>query len=523
MSTPEALMGRRGAVSAGGALAGTTAMSVLQAGGNAVDAAIAASAVQCVAEMPWCGLGGDLFALVRRPDGVTYGLNGSGVAPATILDALGDAEVVPRFGPLSVAVPATVDAWAMLQQRFATMPFTDLLEPARRYAADGVPLDRGLLHAFAALGSIAGGDRLRPLVDDADLASGATFRQPDLADTIGAIAADGPDVFYRGEIAKRIAAHITGRGGALATDDLAAHRGLWVEPLEIGYRDARVLTNGPVSLGVLLLACLRVVERAYPDGAPLDDVELTDVLVRLKHLAFGEMLATLGDPSFVGRADLLGDDAVAEVAERLARREPRPLTAALAPDGPDTTSLAVTDAEGTTVTLIHSLFNEFGARELVPGTGVVLNDRLANQRRGGGPNSLAPGKRPLHTLHTYLVERADGAVVAGATPGGRGQVQTNLQVLIEVIDRRRDLQAAVTMPRWVSGLPRRSPDDTTLYLERPLASRADRLARLGHEIELIDPEMDDLFGNCTVVGRTAGDDTLLAAADHRRAGHALVW
>lgn len=519
MSTRDTLSGRYGAVSAGSALAAGAAMRVLQQGGNAVDAAIAGSAVQCVVEMPWCGLGGDLFALVRLPDGSTVGLNGSGVAPAGVLDVLDGAVRVPRFGPVSPAVPATVDAWGMLHAAHGTMPWADLIEPAVAYAADGVPLDVRLTEALASIPKIDNGEQLLPLLEDVTLVPGATFRQPDLADTLRVIAAGGPAGFYGGEVAKRIAAHVASRGGALSADDLAAHRGLWVPPLVATYRGATVHANAPVSMGVLLLACLRALERVFPAGLPADGPALTDVLVRLKHIVFAEVLPALGDPGVVPNPDVLGESAVDRLGAALAGDAPGPVL----PLASDTTSIAVTAADGTTVCLIHSLFNEFGSRELVPGTGIVLNDRLANLTRNGGPNELAPGKHPMHTLHCYLADLADGTTLTGATPGGRGQVQTNLQVLIDVIDRGNGLQAAVSRPRWVNGMPRRAVDDRTIYLESGLADQAADLRAKGHPVEVVDPQLGDQFGNCTVVARSAGGTAHLAAADHRRAGHAAVW
>lgn len=523
MSTPDTLSGRYGAVSAGSALAAGAAMRVLQDGGNAVDAAIAGSAVQCVVEMPWCGVGGDLFALVRLPDGSTAGLNGSGVAPAAVLDALGDARKVPRFGPVSPAVPATVDAWGMLHAAHGAMPWAELIDPAVHYAADGVPLDRRLIGALGAIGRLEGGEQLAPLVEDVTLAPGALFRQLDLADTLQAIADDGPAGFYAGEVAKRIAAHVGSRGGALSVDDLAAHRGRWVAPLSATYRGATVHTNAPVSMGVLLLVCLRAVERAYPDGLAMDDAALTAALVHLKQLVFADVLPLLGDPRTAVNPDVLTNGMVAEIAARLVAKAPPAAVAPTVPAASDTTSIAVTAADGTSACLIHSLFNEFGSRELVPGTGIILNDRLANLQRNGGPNGLAPGKHPMHTLHCYLADLPDGTTMIGATPGGRGQVQTNLQVLIDVLDRGNGLQAAVTRPRWVNGVPRRAPDDRTVYLEAGLAEQAGPLRATGHAVEVADPHLDDHFGNCTVVARNATGDAHFAAADHRRAGHAAVW
>jgi gamma-glutamyltranspeptidase/glutathione hydrolase len=520
-------MGRHGAVSAGHPLAAATALGVLLDGGNAVDAAVAGSAVQCVVEMPWCGIGGDAFALVTRPGDGVVSFNGSGRAPARILERA-TSKKLPRFGVLSVAVPGVVDAWCELTARFGTRPLEVLLAPAQRYAAQGVPVDARLDRAFAHLPGIEHAAPIVPLLADTGYRIGEVFRQPDLGATIAAVAAGGRDAFYRGPIAERIAAHIAAQGGVLDTDDLAAHRGAWTEPLEVLYRGTRVSTQPPVSMGILLLIALRLLDRSGADPAKLDAIALADLLVRIKHATFGHAMRELGDPESVGHdgGPLLGDDWIDHCLAdlRAGAVEPTP-TGPLVPTGSDTTSLAVVDSSGMAVSFIHSLFNEFGARELVPGTGIVLNDRLANLRVDPThPNGLAPGKRPMHTLHGYVAQRADGTLITGATPGGRGQMQTNLQVLINVLHRGDDLQAAIDHPRWLSGMPRVSPEDDTLYLESTFAPDADRrLADLGHRVEVFFEDADDYFGSCTAVARSGDGEIVSAAADHRRSAQALAW
>lgn len=514
------------AVSAGSPLAAAAAAGVLGAGGNAVDAAIAGSMAQCVVEMPWCGIGGDAFALVVSPDGDVAGFNGSGAAPAGVLDVAAAYSKVPRFGPVSVAVPAIVDTWFELHGRYGSVPFAELCEPARRLAADGFVLDRRVARAISGAGSIEGADQLAPLFADLATVPGALFVQRDLGDTIEQVA-ESREHFYSGLVAKRIADHMALRGGALAFDDLAAHRGQWADPVATSYRDTTVYTNGLVSSGVLVLVGLRVLETLWPRDLPDDEVELTHALVQIKRLLFGSVAPRLGDPdhAFAGVPDVLGDGTIDELVE--AMRTGRSMTTGVAaPAASDTTSLAVTAPDGSTVTFIHSLFNEFGSREVVPETGIVLNDRLANlavvdpDRAVRMPNALTPGKRPLHTLHGYVVRRDDGRIVAGATPGGRGQVQTNLQVLTRMIDRRTSVQDAVSAARWVHGMPRETLDDDALYVEPGLAPLADALADRGHNVEIIDAESSDRFGNCTVVARHG--DVLEAAADHRRGGKAII-
>jgi gamma-glutamyltranspeptidase/glutathione hydrolase len=502
--------GHGGAIAAGHRLAADVARDVLCDGGSSVDAVIAGSAVQCVVEMPWCGLGGDAFALIREVDGTVHALNGSGAAPHDIARVLGRGERVPRFGPLSTGVPGLVDAWYELHDRFGKMPMSVLLGPACRIARDGVA-DPRLTNALSKLPHIDGGDQLVSLT-----ARDGEFRQPDLAETLGAIAAEGRSAFYEGEIGARIAEHVLDRGGALSRDDLAAHRSDWCEPVSSTYRDARIYTQPPVSMGVLLLVALRLFERLHPDGVIGAPVDAIDAMVRIKKIIFGRVFPRLGDPRVVDNPDVLGekflaglhDDVVADLA--------------LAPSGADTTTLAVTGNDGATISFIHSLFNEFGARELVAGAGIVLNDRLANLFVDPAqPNGLVGGKRPMHTLHSYIAERADGTVIAGATPGGRGQIQTNLQVLVEIIDRGSDIAHAIDRPRWVQGMPRTSAIDDTVYLEAALADHGAPLTAMGHHIEVLDGDKDDQFGSCTIVA--ADTNTRTAAADRRRSAAAVAY
>jgi gamma-glutamyltranspeptidase/glutathione hydrolase len=522
--------GRHAAVSAGSAPAAEVAMDVLHAGGTAIDAAIAGSAAQCVVEMPWCGIGGDAFVLVRAADRSVTGFNGSGAAPAAVRDVTGGLTRVPRFGPVSVAVPAIVDTWASLHERFATLPFAELLEPARQLAAEGFTLDGRTAAALARAPGLEGAHQLAPLRRGVQPRAGQRFVQGDLAESLGVIAAEGRDGFYRGVLAKRIADHACERGGALGLADLAAHRGTWVLPPAVRYRGTLVHSNGLVSSGVLMLLALRVLERVRSPQTPTDEVGVTDVLVRIVRLLFDTVAPTLGDPRFGGVPDVLADGTVDRlVAELRQPGDARSRRGLAAPAASDTTSLAVAAPDGSTVCFIHSLFNEFGSRELVTDTGIVLNDRLANLVVDGddasfdpsSPNALVPGKRPLHTLHGYVAEWPSGRVVAGATPGGRGQVQTNVQLLARLIDGHEELQPAVSAPRWVHGTPRSSNDDECLYLEPGLAHLEGGLAARGHDVVVVDGADSDRFGNCTVVSRDG--DRLEAAADPRRGGKALTW
>lgn len=478
---------KRFAISAGHRLAAEAARDAIGAGGTTADAAIAAAAVQCVVEMPWCGLGGDTFAMVRDGSGRVLAFNGSGAAPRDILRAMGERTSVPRFGPLSVGVPGSVDAWFSLHERFGRVPMAELLAPAAALARKGVD-DERLGCALAQIDELEAAGALR----------GLAARQPELASTLEALGTEGRDLFYRGAIATAIADHMADRDGALSARDLAEHAGEWSEPASVVFRDARVYSQPPVSMGILLLAALSAFERSD------NDLDAIDRMVAIKKHVFGRILPLLADPRTNRNPSVLGPTA----------REP-------VPAGTDTTTLSIAGPDGMAISFIHSLFNEFGSRELVPGTGIVLNDRLANLKvDAASPNGLMGGRRPMHTLHSYIVERGDGRVIAGATPGGRGQVQTNLQVLARIVDHDDDLQAAIDHPRWVHGMPRVSPTDDTLYLESGLAHHAAALAARGHRTETLDSDNDDHFGSCTIVEIVRGRPR--AAADHRRSACALT-
>ncbi|MDQ7910108.1 gamma-glutamyltransferase [Phytohabitans sp. ZYX-F-186] len=514
--------GYRGAVAAGSAPAATAAVEVLAAGGTAVDAAIAASAVQCVVEFPWCGVGGDMFMLLHHEEAGVVALNGSGAAPARTGPQLNGLDQVPRFGPLSVAVPGLPMAWQLAADRFGSRPLSELLGPAIKLAYDGFQIDARLARALAEVRpALADHPQLAALLDRNGGTPGAMFSQPDLGHTLEALGRFGAEWFYQGEFADRLSAHLGERGGLLDRADLARHEAAWVAPLSIDYRGYQVYQTPPVSLGVAMLAALRIVERfdlaALRPGTP----ELIDLMVRCKLAAFADLPG--GPSGLTGPDEQLADARAAYWRDRLPdlpQRQSVPVAG-----GTDTTCLAVTDAAGLTVTMIHSLFNAFGSRELVDGTGVLLNDRLATLRLGDQPGPrFVPGARPPHTLNAYLVKRHDRVVIAGATPGGRGQVQTNFQILTNLVDHGMGPLAAVEHARWLHGTPRRYAEDSTLYLEPGLPGRtADRLRDLGYDVRISENcADDDLFGSATVVGHTPCTG-LYAVADGRRGAAATAW
>ena len=527
---------------------------MLSRGGSAVDAAVAAAAVQCVVEFPWGGIGGDAFVLVREPSSGTAALNGSGTAPVGLETAVQSGSKVPRFGPVSVAVPGFADAVCRAHVLYGSLPLTDLFGPAAEQARTGVALAGELgLAAERVVPDLEADSLLHQALEEALARPDRTLALPALADTLEAVAADGPDAFYRGRLAEDMAARLRGRGGVLEPGDLAAHSSEWVQPITAAYRGATVAVHPPVSLGCIALLELRLFEQLGLSGADPDDPERIDAMVRCKHAALADALAVLGDdPGAADRAErLLSDEHVEARVRGLLEAAPEDLihpavglapstgaspaaglgqSTALSPpaaspgrpavgppgDGADTTCVAVADGRGQQAVVIHSLFNEFGSRELDPATGVLLNDRLGNQTVGPGPGRVSGGRRPLHTLHAFSVERGGAPVMMGATPGGRGQFQTNFQVIVNALDGGMGLQAAIDAPRWLSGAPRRPGADRRLHLEPALGPEAARRLRdRGHDAVLTGPDDAELFGSVTAVGLAAGG-ALIAAADRRR-------
>lgn len=513
----------RGVASAGHPLVTNAATQVLAEGGNAADAAVSAAAVQCVVEFPWCGVGGDAFVLVHHPEVGAVALNGCGAAPGGIRAALAGHHLVPRFGPLSMTVPGEVDAWERLSARFGSRPLAELLEPATGYATEGFAVDHRLATALQRLGGAAGDfPTLGELLADNGRSVGETFVQPDLAGTLRAIRKEGAGALYSGKLARRIAEAVAGRGGVLAERDIAHHRADWKAPLATGYRDVEVVQSPPPSLGVALLQQLRFLDGFDFSDGRMGSVDVLDTMLQGKRAAFDDAYAVLADPDHVDVpvAWLLSDERVAWWWDQMEVRAPGTPAAAsgLPSEGIDTSSLAVADRHGMTVVLIHSLFNEFGSRELVDGTGVLLNDRLGNLAlEGDRAKVVRDGHRPVHTLNAYMVMQRGTPIAAGATPGGKGQVQTNLQVVSNLVDFGMDIQAAVDAPRWLSGTPRTPYDDRVVHFESGFPAEViDGVRERGHEVSVASPAGEDLFGSCTVVGHVPERDVLVGAADYRR-------
>lgn len=463
-----------GAVSAAHPLAVEAGLALLSEGGNAVDAAIAAQSVLAVVAPQACGLGGDALALVASPWGGVVAVHGAGRAPSAL-----DPGSVTTDGGASVTVPGAVDAWAVLSRRWGRAPLAAALAPAVALAAEGSvvdgPLARAVEEQHARL--VRGGAQ-----DWALLRAHAGDRvvQPALAEVLGRIGREGPGAFYSGPLAVAMADAARAHGGALSPADLGAHATQVGEPVATPWAGGRAFVQPPPSQGVLLAMALRWLDRAGPADEHTA-VELIEAVFAFRARA-GEGSVLLDEPLEVDR-------------ERAAHR-----------GGPrgylHTAGVATADADGLVVSSLVSVFDDFGSCVFVAAGGFPLNDRAAGFTTGA--NAPRGGAHPVHTLAPALVRRGH-EVLALATPGADGQVQTLLQVLMG-LRAGRDLPAALAAPRWRA-------EEGRVLVERSHPALADLRAR-GHRVDELE-DGDPRFGAVVAAG-TRGTRPF-ADADGRRA------
>lgn len=480
-------MSTRGLVSSAHPLASMTGTRVLDRGGNFMDAALAMSAVLNVVEPYNSHLGGDAFMLIfTADDGKLRAINSSGPAPRAA--GPGDFPAgVPTRGIGAVSVPGQVGSWKVVHDRFCTMPFAKLLEPATEYARCGFPvnprLQRGISSGVETLGNNEVWRQVflprgRPPV------TGEIFLQPDLARTLEAIAAEGPDAFYTGSIASRICEHSKRTGGLLAAEDMAGYEAEVLEPISTSYRDFEVFEQPPVSQGHILLEELNILEGFELSAMRQRSPEVVHIMVESMKLAFSDRHGHSGDPHCV-RMPLGAMLSKKHAAARRALIDPgraRDGYPAGSLDG-DTTYFTVADAAGNAVSFIQSLFHGFGSGVVVPGTGILLNNRMTGfSLDPSSPNVLEGGKRTMHTLNTYMIFHEDRPIFVGGTPGGDKQVQTNMQIVTALLDWGRNVQEAAEQPRW-AGLGGLALEMEARYPKGTIS----RLREIGHEVSVLPP------------------------------------
>jgi gamma-glutamyltranspeptidase / glutathione hydrolase len=452
---------RNGMAATSHPLATQVAVDMLRAGGNAIDAALAANAVIGFLEPTGNGIGGDLFAIVwSARDGRLYGLNASGRSPQGLTleqlrQELGEADEIPLLGPLPVTVPGAVDGWWELHQRFGSRPWAELLAPAIGYAREGAPVPPYIAGLWARAERIAD----QPGFADAFLPggraprTGEVFRNPGLATTLQRIADGGRDAFYRGEIARAVDAFCRRVGCHLRYEDLAAHRSEWVEPVGVDFHGYRMWQIPPNGQGLALLQTLRLLEPYDLRSMGHNSADYLHHLIEAKKIAYEDRARFYADPAFaqVPVQELLAD---AYTAERRQLLDPRRASTTLPAGDPragrgGTIYLAVGDSAGNLVSLIQSNYAGFGSGLVPDGLGFGLQDRGAGfTLEPGHPNVYEPGKRPFHTIIPGFVTRDGQPYMAFGVMGGDVQPQGQLQVFLNHVLFGMDIQAAGDAARW---------------------------------------------------------------------------
>ncbi|BDI29283.1 gamma-glutamyltransferase [Capsulimonas corticalis] len=515
---------RSAMVATGNAIATMVGVEILRAGGHAIDAAVAIGAAMVVLEPERSHLGGDVFlqywdAGARR----AHALNGSGAAPSgATREAMGD--IIPMRGIRASAIPGVVDGWLTAQDNWGVMTASEALEPAIALAEDGYALgarQAALMQEYSGLWDIFP-ETAAALVPQ-NPRRGATLYQPLLAATLRDIAQGGRAAFYQGDFAKKLVAYSDANAGFFTLADLKNHRCEIADPIWTTYRGVTVTEQPPVSQGHLLLQMLNMIEGFDMAALDPEGAEAVHRMAEAKKLAFADRLAYMGDVPDTPLETLISK---AYAERRRDRINPKAAAARFtagrlgdpANYGTDTTSFCVIDEHGNAVTMIQSIFHPYGSGVVIPGTGVLMNNRMTGfSLEPSHPNALAPGKRPMHTLNTYMLLKDNDLWGIGGTPGGDFQVQTNLQVISQIIDHGRDPQEAIESPKW-----RVADDGPGLTVEPSLPLDACySLRKLGHDLTVGAP----WSGSCAsqVILKDLENDVLLGGSDPRVEGLALGY
>ncbi len=517
---------KRGILAASQPLAVSAGLEVLQRGGNFADAAIAVSSVLCVIEPYNSQLGGDAFLIVYdAASRKTTALNGSGAAPGR---ATPDrfTSGIPIRGLASASVPGLVAMWSDLNSKWGTMPLADLLKPAVSYAEEGYPAGYFCSGAFARHRDLLQEfpQTLQLLANGKIPAPGSDIRQPHLAWTLRQIAENGRDAFYDGVITERIVSHSEKNGGLFARDDFANHTTQITDPIKTNYHGYTVHGQPPVSQGHILLQELNLIEGFDLKSAGHNGSETIHLQVEAKRLAFADRAAYLGDPAHVEvPMETLLSKAYAADRRKLINPScavPRIESGQI---DHDTTYFCIVDSAGNAVSFIQSVFWGFGCGVAVPETGILFNNRMCGfSLDPNSPNYLVPGRRTAHTLNAYLItqERSgqDQLAWVGGTPGGDIQVQSNMQVISNLIDFKMNPQEAVEAPRW-QHTGSASDGVGTLEIEnRVEQSELENLKLMGHHAQYIDGWGHGSAYQLIAVDAETG--AYMAGSDPRCDGHA---
>ena len=516
-------------------LATQVALDILKRGGNAIDAAIAANAVLGVVEPTGCGIGGDLFALIWSAErDKLYGLNASGRSPRSLkLEYFKDNgyDVIPPFGPLPVSVPGCVDGWFEMHEMFGRLSIREILQPAINYARNGFPvteliafyLERNtqILAEYPNIKSVYMPGGKCP-------SKGEIFKNPLLANTLEKIVKGGRNEFYRGTIARDIAAFMQKQGGFLSYEDLSRHHSEWVEPVSTNYRGYDVWELPPNGQGIAALQILNILEGLDIAGMGFGSTEYIHVFTEAKKLAFEDRAKFYADPLFAKApvSQLISKRYAAERRKQInPQRATRIYNAGITEAG-NTVYLTVADREGNMVSLIQSNYRGMGSGMCPTGLGFVLQNRGEMfSLAPGHANVYAPGKGPFHTLMPGFITKNNRPWVSFGVMGGDMQPQGHAQIVINLIDFNMNLQEAGDAPRiYHTGSSEPTGQNMTsggiLHLESGFRTEViQKLMTMGHIIQW------DLggYGGYQAIMRDEKNKVWFGASESRKDGQAAGY
>ena len=499
-------------------LATTTALTVLREGGNAVDAAIAASATLCVVEPHMTGVGGDCFAFVGEPSGAIHALNASGRAAAGahldwyLENGIGE---IDDTSPHAVTVPGALRGWEKLHRKFGSMDWARLFADAVDYAEGGFPVAPRVAHDWKNLTAKLAGDTgaARHLLFDGEAPSvGRKICLPALGQTLSRIAKEGADAFYQGEIAAEIAETVQALGGFLGEEDLAACEADWVEPIRTAYHGHEVLQIPPNGQGITALVILNLLTRGGQPHDPLSAGRFHQS-IEFARLAYAVRDAHVSDPATrqtTAEAILSEETTKALLRQYDPEKRNRAITLPKLPDA-DTIYLSVVDRDGLAVSFINSVYSGFGTGIVTEKSGIALQNRgSCFVIKEGHPNAIGAGKRSMHTIIPGMALKDGLPAISFGVMGGAYQPAGQAHVLQNMFEHSMDPQQAIDFPRlfW--------RPDGVLAAESGITPKIlEGLAGRGHEIA-----SGGLHGGGQMVAIDRKAGVLIGASDPRKDGHA---
>ena len=456
-ATRSEVISRNGMAATSHPLATQAALDILKKGGNAIDAAIAANAVLGVVEPTGAGIGGDIFALIWSADkDKLYGLNGSGRSPRSLkMDYFRENgyEFIPSYGPLPVSVPGCVDGWFEMNEMFGRLSMKDILQPAINYARDGFPVTEVIAYNLSKNTELL---KDYPNIKDVYMPGGKSpgkgqiFKNPQLANTLEKIVKGGRNEFYRGSIARDIGIFMKKQGGFLAYEDLARHHSEWVEPVRTVYRGYEVWELPPNGQGIAALQMLNILEGFDIASMGFGSAEYIHVFTEAKKLAFEDRARYYADPVFSATpvTQLLSKKYAVERRKLINPEKAAKIYDSGKTEAGNTVYLTVADRFGNMVSLIQSNYRGMGSGMCPTGLGFILQDRGEMFSLSEGHNNMyAPGKRPLHTIIPAFITKKGKPWISFGVMGGDMQPQGHVQIVVNLIDFKMNLQEAGDAPR----------------------------------------------------------------------------